>query len=177
MANFEQALIQLLKNEGGYVNDTQDSGGETYKGIARKYNSKWEGWVDIDLAKMKPNFPQSLESSEALKNKVSDFYEVNYWDRVRGDDIVSQRVAFAIFDFGVNAGIYWSSKLAQLSVGATPDGVIGQKSLEALNSKHYAMFLATFAIAKIERYISLVQRDPKNRKFFYGWVRRALEGA
>lgn len=35
MAKFEHALQLLLQHEGGYVNDPDDQGGETYKGIAR----------------------------------------------------------------------------------------------------------------------------------------------
>ena len=38
-----------MKHEGGYVFDPDDSGGETYKGVARKFHSKWEGWSKIDL--------------------------------------------------------------------------------------------------------------------------------
>jgi len=51
MADFNQALQMVLQNEGGYVNDPNDPGGETYKGIARKMNSNWIGWQLIDLQK------------------------------------------------------------------------------------------------------------------------------
>ena len=36
MANYDQAFQLILQNEGGYVNDPDDPGSETYKGIARK---------------------------------------------------------------------------------------------------------------------------------------------
>lgn len=177
MANFETAIVQLLKNEGEYVNDPQDSGGETYKGVARKYHSKWEGWIDIDLAKAKPNFPQNLEDNDLLQTRIKHFYEVNYWDKLQCDSIESDEVAMSIFDFGVNAGVKTSAKLAQLSVGATPDGIIGSKTLQALNDFDKVAFIATFTVAKIARYVNLCEKNPKNRKFFYGWVRRALKGA
>jgi lysozyme family protein len=35
MADFKQAYQLVLQNEGGYVNDPNDPGGETYKGVAR----------------------------------------------------------------------------------------------------------------------------------------------
>ena len=55
MADFNQALQMVLQNEGGYVNDPNDPGGETYKGIARKMNSNWIGWQLIDLQKKQNN--------------------------------------------------------------------------------------------------------------------------
>ena len=57
MAEFDISFQKVLSYEGGYVNDPDDPGGETYKGIARKMNSKWDGWVLVDLLKQKPGFP------------------------------------------------------------------------------------------------------------------------
>ena len=36
MANFQEALKKVLVYEGGYVNDKDDAGGETYKGITKR---------------------------------------------------------------------------------------------------------------------------------------------
>lgn len=175
MADFNKAFERTMKAEGGYVNDPDDPGGETYMGIARSRNSKWAGWALVDLLKQKGGFPNSLDSDDELQQKVKDLYEFNYWDKVKGDEIVDQDIAESIFDFAVNAGVRTSSRLAQLASGATPDGVIGEKSVAAINNKEPAMFLATFALAKIERYIEICKKRPTNRKYFFGWVRRTLE--
>ena len=37
MANFEEAYKKTSDFEGGYVNDEDDAGGETYRGIARNF--------------------------------------------------------------------------------------------------------------------------------------------
>ena len=174
MADFSKAFEHTIKAEGGYVNDPDDLGGETYKGIARSRNSKWTGWVTIDLLKQKKGFPKNLDSDAQLQNSIREFYEVNYWDKVQGDCIADQDVALSIFDFAVNAGVRTSSRLAQLSAGAKADGVIGKKSLEAINSSDPYSFIATFTIAKIERYVGICKERPTNRKYFYGWVRRAV---
>ncbi|MBW8190362.1 hypothetical protein K0504_04875 [Neiella marina] len=176
MANFKLAVEHTLKAEGGYVNDPDDPGGETYKGIARNRNSKWPGWVDIDLHKNKANFPASLDSDDALQTKVHALYETLYWDKVCGDDIDDQDIAESIFDFAVNAGPRTSAKLAQISVGATADGVIGPNTIAKINEDDKRAFLATFALAKIGRYVSICEKRSASRKYFFGWVRRTLEG-
>ena len=176
MANFHQAFEETMKAEGGYVNDPDDPGGETYKGIARWRNPKWNGWINIDLLKTKSNFPKILDSDEPLQKKVQDLYEANYWDKVLGDELTDQDIAESIFDFAVNAGPRTSSKLAQITVGAKADGVIGPATLEKINADDKRAFLAVFALAKIGRYVNICEKRQKSRKFFFGWVRRTLEG-
>lgn len=176
MANFETAVAKMLAHEGGYVNDPSDPGGETYKGVARKMFSKWDGWVTIDILKRKPGFPATLDKDLALHEKIEQFYKVNFWDKVRGDEIANDEVAFSIFDFAVNAGVGVSSALAQRVVEAKPDGVIGPKTIAEINKFDPEHFLAAFTVAKIARYAYIVKNRPESRKYFYGWVLRALNG-
>ncbi|HFQ81144.1 MAG TPA: N-acetylmuramidase [Desulfobacterales bacterium] len=176
MADFQTAIKATLKAEGGYVNDPDDPGGETYKGIARHKNAKWPGWVNIDLLKNKKGFPENLEDDADLQAKVYALYEANYWDKIRGDEIEDQDIAESVFDFAVNSGPRTSAKLAQIATGATADGVIGAKTLEKINTDDKRAFLATFALAKIGRYVSICEKRKESRKYFFGWVRRTLEG-
>ena len=176
MADFKKALPHVLKKEGLYVNDPDDPGGETYRGIARRSHPKWSGWIAIDLAKLKPNFPKNLEADKELHNFVNILYQENYWAKIYGDEIYHQGIAESIFDFAVNAGPRTSIKLAQVAVGAEPDGVLGPNTLLALNETEDRFFLPVFAIAKIARYASICKKRPKSRKYFFGWVNRTLEG-
>lgn len=175
MADFAAAFALTMKAEGGYVNDPQDPGGETYKGIARKMNSKWDGWVVIDMMKKEKNFPANLGSNAQLQEKIKAFYGANYWDKIRGDEIQNQHIAESIFDFAVNAGPIASAKLAQITVNAEPDGVIGPKTIEKINADDPRAFLAIFALNKIARYVSICDKRQESRKFFFGWVKRTLE--
>jgi len=175
MADFATAFALTMKNEGGYVHDPQDLGGETYKGIARRMNPKWEGWVDIDLLKKQKGFPEILDGNALLQEKIKAFYEANYWDKIRGDEIEDQDVAESIFDFAVNAGPAVSAKLAQITVQAEPDGVIGPDTLGKINADVPRAFLALFALNKIARYVGICDKRPTSRKFFFGWVKRTLE--
>ncbi len=174
MADFTIAFQLMITHEGGYVNDPDDPGGETYKGVARKIHSKWNGWTTVDMLKRQPGFPANLDKDAELQEAVTDFYRVTFWDKMRGDEITDQAVANSIFDFGVNAGMGTSASLAQLVIGAKTDGVIGPKSIDNLNAFNAEHFLAAFTVAKIARYVSIVKKRPTSRKYFYGWVLRAL---
>lgn len=164
MADFLPAFEAMIKNEGGYVLHTVegDRGGMTYAGIARNMNPKWPGWVLIDNGDQVP------------AQMVRDFYRASYWNPMQGDRINSQVIAQTIFDFSVNAGAV-ARKLAQLIVGATPDGAIGDKTVTLLNAYDEQKFVMAYALAKIARYRDIVTRDRTQQKFLLGWINRTLE--
>ena len=174
MANYEHALQWVLKHEGGYVNDPDDPGGETYRGIARKMHSKWDGWVMVDMLKLEQSFPANLDRNQDLQIAIAAFYEINFWDKIKGDAINNQSVATSIFDFAVNAGVSTSAMLAQMVVDAKQDGVIGPETIARINSFDPDHFISSFTLAKIARYISIVKKRPASKKYFYGWTCRAL---
>jgi lysozyme family protein len=174
MAEFNLAYKKVLSHEGGYVHDPDDPGGETYKGVARKMHSKWNGWTNIDILKKQAGFPANLDKNADLQQQIEEFYQTMFWDKIKGDDINDQELAISIFDFAVNAGTSTSASLAQMVVEAKPDGVIGPITLKKINEFNPDHLLSSFTVAKIARYISIVKRRPTSRKYFYGWVRRAL---
>lgn len=165
MADFAPAFEAMIKAEGGYVlhNVPGDRGGMTYAGIARNMNPQWPGWQLIDTGRDVP------------AQMVRDFYKPGYWDNIRGDDIEHQAIAESIFDFQVNTGAP-ARKLAQLVVGATPDGQFGDKTLAALNAADPEKFVMAYALAKIARYRDIVRRDRVQQKFLLGWISRTLAG-
>jgi lysozyme family protein len=174
MGNFDSAFQKVLQNEGKYSNDSDDPGGETYKGIARKIWSAWDGWLIIDYTRKQSGFPANLEKDPELQEKVKDFYKVNFWDKINGSKIDDDEVATSIFDFAVNAGVNTSASIAQMIVETEKDGVIGDISLKKINAFDPEHFLALFTISKVARYISIVKKRPVSQKYFYGWVCRAL---
>ena len=167
MSDFLLAFEAMIVNEGGYKLHTVagDKGGMTYAGISRRAHPEWTGWQDLDAG------------SKPAAERVRAFYRSNYWDRMRLDDVESQRIARTIFDFGVNAGPGTAAKLAQLVVGVTPDGAIGPKTIAALNMADPDRFSLAYALAKIARYRDIVTRDRSQSKFLLGWINRTLEEA
>ncbi len=165
MANFEQAFDKMMEDEGGYVlHEVQgDRGGQTYAGIARKMHPKWEGWQHIDYQETPPT------------QLVRDFYKENFWNKIKGDDLTHDVIASSLFNFAVNAGVPVSIKLAQICVKTAPDGVIGPKTISALNQANPELFVAYYALAKIARYRDIVTRDRSQMKFMLGWINRTLK--
>lgn len=106
MAKFIDAYKKVLNNEGIYSNDPDDAGGETYKGISRKANPNWDGWISIDaIKKAHPTtFKGILKKTPELEKKVQDLYKDKYWDCFELDDVPSQLVAEQMFDTAVNQG-------------------------------------------------------------------------
>ena len=167
MADFLIAFERMIRNEGGYqLTDIKgDKGGQTYAGIARTRWPAWQGWGFVDRDDTPPS---------AL---VREFYRVNFWDKVRGDELVHQGVAESLFDFAVNAGDRTAIKLAQIVAGTTADGVLGPKSLSAINALQEDYFRPHYAIAKLARYRDIVTRDRTQAKFLLGWINRTLKEA
>lgn len=165
MADFIRAFERTMANEGGYKLHTVpgDRGGMTYAGIARRYHPGWPGWLQLDAGAV------------PATTLVRDFYRAEFWDKLRGDLMQHQRIAESIYDFGVNADWRVAAKLAQVVVGVTPDGAIGERTLAALNAADPSTFCLAFALAKMRRYAEIVNRDRSQGKFLLGWLNRVLK--
>lgn len=134
MADFKVALKRTSIFEGGYVNDPDDNGGETYKGIARKANPNWSGWIVVDSMRKHPNFPKILDTNQNLQELCEKCYKDNYWNPVWGDRINNQKVANDIYDTGVNMGVSTSIKLSERQWKLPETGKMSEVLLSKLNS-------------------------------------------
>ena len=138
MADFNVSIKDTLVHEGintnmGYVNDPTDRGGETIAGIARKSHPNDPIWALVDSAK-KGNFPQNLKDIPGILDKIKDFYRANYWNKVHGDELKSQKIANILFDTAVLEGYTAAIKRAQVIVGETQNGIMTQELINKLNS-------------------------------------------
>ncbi len=166
MAEFNISFQKTLNHEGVHVNDPDDLGKETYKGISRANHSKWSGWSIIDNHKNKPDFPMILEKDNVLQKDVEVFYWTYFWLPIKAYKIANQTTADSIFDFAVNSGIKTTVLIVQS---------VGEQTLQKLNSLDFGYFQPAFTVAKISHYISIIKKRPVNKKYLYGWIIRALE--
>lgn len=108
MANFEKCIKPILAVEAGYC---IDSGGETWRGVARKFWPHWAGWKIVDENKGK--WPAGdwkaataiLSKIPQLQALVLSFYKENFWEPIDGDDIEDDTIATILCDSAVNEGI------------------------------------------------------------------------
>lgn len=109
MANFKEAFDKIVFNEGGYVNDSDDAGGETYMGISRKAHPNAIIWKHIDKITSKyktaKTITKYLKQNKELTHEVESIYKSDYWTKLNLDQEKSQRLANQIFDSAVNCGV------------------------------------------------------------------------
>ena len=187
MANFEEAYYKTMGHEGGYVNDPHDAGGETYKGIARKYNGDWDGWSIIDSQKGSSYFPGCLDGDDDLQDNVHAFYKHRYWDVNKLDQVSSQTVGEEMFDTGVNMGVGRAAKFLQKSLNylnrngslyseLIVDGAIGPASLSALdivlNDGDERVLLTMMNVLQGQHYMNYMDSNPAQKKYARGWFKR-----
>jgi len=159
--NYYYAFDRLMAKEGGYVNHPMDKGGPTNYGITLK------SWEEYKGRKMKPEDIQAITFEDAQQ-----FYRDEYWDKLRLDFVDYDPLAYALFDQAVNRGLGIVAREIQEIVGVKKDGIIGAKSLTAINSKDGKKLLFHFVINAQEYYVRIVQRSPTQAVFLLGWIRR-----
>jgi lysozyme family protein len=163
MANFESSLNKLIVAEGGYkLTRLPTEEAVTYAGIYRQAHPRWPGWAYVDRNETPPT------------QLVRDFYREEFWNKIQGDSIESDELAHLLFDFAVNTSYSVSNKLAQVILGLQADGVVGPKTIKALNEVDVEYFVLKYSIAKIARYRDIVTKNPAKKVFLLGWVNRVL---
>ena len=160
---FEDCLTRILKHEGGYVNDPLDSGGRTNLGVTQKV---WEEFVGhpVTEADMKALIPQ----------KIAPMYKLKYWNPSYCE-VLPKGLDYVVFDFAVNAGTGRSVKTLQQAIGCVADGVIGPKTMAAINDANPKDLIAKFSDARADFYQGIVARKPDQARFIKGWLNRVEE--
>ncbi|MBQ5796313.1 MAG: peptidoglycan domain protein [Kiritimatiellae bacterium] len=121
MASFDKYAPKLKRWEGGFGNDPDDPGGATMCGVTLATFRAWYGQdkTVADLRRM----------TDAQWRRIM---KDGFWDKCWGDQIKNQSVAEIFVDWVVNSGPAMIKKVQGL-VGTTADGVLGPKTLLAIN--------------------------------------------
>lgn len=166
MANIDILAPFILSFEGGFVNDPLDSGGATNKGVTistwRKVGYDKDGDGDIDVADLK-----LITDREA----VNAVLRPHYWNRWKADQIANQSLANTLVDWVWGSGIN-GIKIPQRMLGVTMDGIVGQKTLAALNSRDPRQFFDELYDEREKFFKRICTAKPSQKRFLNGWMRR-----
>jgi lysozyme family protein len=154
--NFDQALAHIFREEGGLADDGNDPGGLTHFGITLPTLATYRGG-DVRRADL---LALTREEAGAIYRRL-------YWDQIRGDDLPSGLDLF-LFDFAVNSGPRRAIKMIQSLVGTDVDGVIGPKTLAAIERHDSAETIHELYKARMKFLKSLSVW----RYFGKGWTKR-----
>jgi lysozyme family protein len=158
MKSFGTIINAILKNEGGYVFDKDDPGGETKFGISKKSHP------EIDI--------KNLTIDGAL-----DIYRRLYWNPSKAEKLMPE-LRYQYFDMVVNAGQPSAVKVLQKACNGklksgnkiAVDGRIGRMTIGA-SEKLEESRLKSY---RLLYYADKVVFNPSLEKYWYGWYRRVM---
>jgi len=160
MASFDKYAPKLKQWEGGFGNHPADTGRETMCGVTLATFRQYFG-ADKTVADLRA-------MTEAQWRTIM---KGGFWDRCWADQIRNQSVAELIVDWCVNSGT-GMLKRVQAIVGVAQDGIMGPKTLAAINAARAQLLHFKIKAARAAYYESIVLGRPSNIVFYDGWMNR-----
>lgn len=164
MANSSKLIPFILQWEGGFVNDPDDLGGATNKGITIGAFTEY-----------KKRKGQKAPTVDDLKNisgvEWHDVFKSLYWDRWKADEIKNQSVANILVDWVWASGSH-GIKRPQRLLGVKADGIVGKQTIAALNAMDAAMLFKMIKDDRAKFIDEICKARPKNEKYRKGWMNR-----
>ena len=183
MARVELLAPYIKKWEGGFVHDPTDAGGATNMGVTI-------GTYEVYCRKKGYPRPTVERLKKLTEKEWIDILKTLYWDRWQADSIKSQKVANILVDWVWGSGKYGIT-IPQRLLGVEQDGVVGEKTLKAVNDADpdelfesifnaRRKFLEDITARSIRRYEERIGRKATekellkhtNKRFLKGWMNR-----
>ena len=144
---FTRSVGYLLLDEGVHRPEGQDSGGDTWYGIARNYHRDMDPWPPT-------------------KDQAILCYYQEYWTPYHLDDL-SPTVAYAVFD-GLVQHDRSAVRILQTCVGTTVDGVLGPVTVAAAGRINPEQLVTRFLVSRARYYAHLGNFEKEG----HGWFNR-----
>ena len=172
-------IKDVIRREGGYVDDPVDGGGATKHGISLRYirgiglDINEDGIIDEqDIAEV------SVKQATLLYKQ--DFYYKYGYDRL-DKNFRAILLDMAVMSGGARASIILQETLNDLESDPElkEDGLVGPRTIKALDYciKVYGVpsVMNTLTIRRIDFYREICERRPSQLRFMAGWTNRAQE--
>ena len=173
MAKSVDSMIDdIIRREGGFVDHPADRGGPTRYGITHKTLARYLG-RDVTRDDVR----------QLSRELAAEIYRRAYYLEPRIDALPASVRAF-LFDSAVNHGPRRAVRFLQQVLNAAGfgtlvvDGLAGPKTRRHAKAADEAMgswLLAALAEERRMFYRLIVARDPSQRVFFDGWMKRVAE--
>jgi lysozyme family protein len=171
---FRKVAPIILEHEGGYVNDPDDSGGATNKGITI---GTWSAYAKEDLG-----IEPTLENLKNITDEqAAKIYLKRYWEPKGFCKINDDKVGLMIYDWTITSGGA-GKEVQKLLVNEFEqsiviDGNIGINTINAINNvQNQEKLLNRIAEIRKQYYRNLAYdkkgTPTKNLKFLNGWLNR-----
>lgn len=161
--NFDLFIREVLAVEGGYVNDPDDRGGATNRGITFSvYETYYQEVHGVSSTEM--------DHINLSRKEAEEIYKHYYWDVVAGDEL-PEGVDMLVADMAVNSGVSTAAKMIQKVVHAEQDGLIGPKTIAKINAVGTNILIHKVFLARRESYFNIASIR-NNQKFYKGWINR-----
>lgn len=176
MQTVDEITAEIVRREGGYVNDPDDPGGPTKYGVTIHTLRRLRGSATIADVK-------ALTVADAV-----EIYKIHYFARPKIDRL-PQALQATVYDMQVNAGgnaiKILQRLLREFGEQVTVDGALGPQSIGAAERvmKRAGEFLVdAYGVARRNYYFRIADRRPASRKYARtkaggkgGWIKRAEE--
>ena len=158
MAVYTKLIPIVLKWEGGYAGNI-DGMTCTMKGVTlaayRKFFGKDKNCKDL---------------KEITQAEWDLIFKEGYWDKWKADEIENQSIANLLVDWCWASGIY-GIKLPQRVLGVKDDGVVGSKTIDAINNYKDKKELFDKLWNRRKKHFQDIAKNGKE-KFLAGWLNR-----
>lgn len=167
MANVKHFSDFVIKWESDkYTNNVGDKGGPT------KYGITLDTWKHVGYDK---NGDKKIDANDVKLLDKNDFMLVlkkNFWDKWKADNIKNQSIAEIVVDWLWASG-KWGIIYPQRILGVKDDGIVGNKTIAALNNyPNQEKLFNLIKAARLQFVDNIVKRNPSQKKWINGWKNR-----
>lgn len=160
MANMKKTIAFFKKWEGSWANDPDDNGGATMMGITLSTYRQFFG---------KDKTVNDLKS--ITDDEWETIFRKGYWDKAKCDQIKDDDIALLIADMCWGSGSVTAIKKVQKCLGLVDDGIVGSKTLAALNVERPRYVFNILWNMRYE-WLHRIAEKGNNKKFLRGWLNR-----
>jgi lysozyme family protein len=161
--SIEAIIDDIIRREGGLVDHPNDKGGITKFGITLPTLRQTRAGATAD------------DIRRLAIQDAREIYRRLYVIEPRFHDIRHILLQEFTIDCGVHHGVHRATLWLQTAADVKADGVIGNITLGAVNSKRARDILKDMIATRYEFVASIVRRDRTQADFILGWIRRINE--